>query len=373
MKKTIYTLLILGFGVITYLNLVAFDTGIVGFTKKNGNDIGCVCHDLRPSPIVSVTVSGPSDVFVNDTVTYSLKFTGGPDIAGGCDISASLGELLISTNDTSLRRQEPFPGSGFELTHRYPKLFTGDTLEFIFRYVAPPTPNVIDTIFASSNSVDNDISSNNDLWNYSEDFLINVLDKPLPVELTSFTSSVSGRNVMLNWTTSSELNNSGFEIERSEFKPQNSNQNLYDWIKVGFSNGNGTVSTAKNYLFTDLGLNTGKYNYRLKQIDFNGNFEYYNLAPEVEIGKPNKFNLSQNYPNPFNPSTKINYELPSDGTVSIKLFDMTGREVAVILNEVKAAGFYSVNFDAGNLPSGTYIYRFSHNQFTDSKKMLLMK
>ncbi len=369
MKKTIYTLLILGFGIITYMNLVAFDTGIVGLTKKNGMDIGCVCHDFRPSPNVTVTVTGPSDVFVNDTVTYILKLTGGPDIAGGCDISTSLGELLISSNDTSLRRQEPFSGSGFELTHRYPKLFTGDTLEFVFKYVAPSTPNVTDTIFAASNSVDNDFSSDNDLWNYSEDFLISVLDKPLPVELSSFTSSVSGRNAELSWSTSSELNNSGFEIERFEIN----SQNLSDWIKIGFVKGNGTVTSAKDYSFTDTGLNTGKYSYRLKQLDFNGNFEYYSLSAEVVIGSPDKFSLSQNYPNPFNPTTKINYELPSDGSVNIKLFDMTGKEVAVILNEVKTAGYYTVNFNAGNLPSGAYIYRLSHNKFTDSKKMLLMK
>ena len=115
------------------------------------------------------------------------------------------------------------------------------------------------------------------------------------------------------------------------------------------------------------------YSYRLKQIDFNGSFEYHNLSNDVEIGVPTEFNLSQNYPNPFNPSTKIDFQIPENGNVKITLYDMTGREVAVILNEVKEAGYYNVNFNGSNLSTGAYFYRINANDFTATKKMTLIK
>lgn len=190
----------------------------------------------------------------------------------------------------------------------------------------------------------------------------------LPVELASFTSTVSGRDAVLNWSTSSEINNQGFDVERKTDG---------EWSKVGSVNGNGTTNETHNYSFTDRNLNNGTYNYRLKQIDFNGHFEYFNLSNEVIIGIPEKYNLSQNYPNPFNPSTKINYDLPFDSKVSIKLFDMSGREVATLVNENISAGYHSINFNGANLSSGTYFYKIvadaNGNNFTSVKKMVLIK
>ena len=191
----------------------------------------------------------------------------------------------------------------------------------------------------------------------------------LPVELSSFVSIINGNSVTLNWSTSTETNNAGFDIERS------SSNNT--WTKVGTVNGNGTSSTPHNYSFTDRAVEKGKNNYRLKQTDFNGNFEYHNLSNEVIIGVPVKFDLSQNYPNPFNPSTKINFDMPTDGRVAIKLFDMSGKEVAVLVNEVKTAGYHTVDFNASNLSSGVYMYSLTvdanGNNFTATKKMLLVK
>jgi len=201
----------------------------------------------------------------------------------------------------------------------------------------------------------------------------NLFDPILPVELTSFISTVSGSNVILNWSTSREINNSGFDIERSEVKGQSTN----DWRKVGFVTGNGNTSENSFYQFTDRGLNEGKYIYRLKQTDFNGNFAYHNLSNEVIVGNPEKFSLSQNYPNPFNPSTKINYDLPFDAKVSLKVFDMTGREVATLVNEFKTAGYYIADFNASNLSTGVYLYRITADangqNFTSEKRMVLIK
>lgn len=190
----------------------------------------------------------------------------------------------------------------------------------------------------------------------------------LPVELAAFTSTISNRDVTLNWTTVTETNNSGFDVERS------SNG---EWSKIGNVTGNGTTTTPMNYSFTDRGLNSGSYNYRLKQIDYNGNFAYFNLSGEVSVGIPTTYNLSQNYPNPFNPSTTINFDLPFDSKVSIKLFDVSGKEVATLVNDVKTAGYYTVKFNGSNLSSGIYFYRISAesngNNFVSSKKMTLVK
>jgi len=149
----------------------------------------------------------------------------------------------------------------------------------------------------------------------------NANDGALPVELLSFTATANRNNVDLRWTTATETNNSGFEVER-KLASEN------DWRRVASVEGHGNSNEPKQYSLTDMNLQTGKYNYRLKQIDYNGNFEYHNLTGEIIVGVPEKFDLSQNYPNPFNPVTKINYELPIDGKVTMKIFDITGREVA---------------------------------------------
>ncbi|MBS1518987.1 MAG: T9SS type A sorting domain-containing protein [Bacteroidetes bacterium] len=191
----------------------------------------------------------------------------------------------------------------------------------------------------------------------------------LPVELISFNSNLIDNDVILNWSSLSELNNAGFDIERKDQKEKTN----VSWKKIGSLSGHGTTSIVQNYFFKDNNLLTGSYSYRLKQIDFNGNFEYFNLSNEVVIGIPEKFELSQNYPNPFNPSTKIDFSLPADGLVTMKIFDMSGKEVMTLLNEVKTAGYHSVNFNASNLSSGIYFYRLSAADYTDTKKMMLVK
>ena len=193
-----------------------------------------------------------------------------------------------------------------------------------------------------------------------------ILDAPLPVELASFASVINRNNVTLNWSTSSEINNSGFDIER---KFLNSNE----WIKIGNVTGNGTSSAIHNYSYADLKLHSGTYNYRLKQIDFNGNFEYFNLSNEVIIGSPTDFFVSQNYPNPFNPTTKIDFDIPVDGFVNITLYNLTGKEIAILSNEFKTAGFHTIQFNASDIPSGVYFYRINSGDFTSTKKMQLIK
>ncbi len=202
-------------------------------------------------------------------------------------------------------------------------------------------------------------------------FALSDATTPLPVELASFISYIDRRNVILKWSTISEQNNAGFDIERKESSSVN------NWNKVGNVPGAGTSSSARSYIFTENNLNTGKYNYRLKQIDFNGNFKYHELAEEVEIGIPNKYEISQNYPNPFNPTTKINYDLPFDSKVQIKIYDMTGREVHQLVNQVQVAGYYTTQFNASSLASGVYFYQINatsgKQSFVKTMKMVLVK
>lgn len=193
-------------------------------------------------------------------------------------------------------------------------------------------------------------------------------NQAMPVEMMAFTSSVNKDNVILNWQTATEENNRGFEIYRSI------KDSKTEWFKIGFVNGNGTKHTPTNYTFTDSKLKTGKYYYRLKQLDNNGNMQYYDLNNFVEIKPPSKFELSQNYPNPFNPTTKISFLLPGDTKVSLKIYDISGREVSeIIKNRFYKADFYTVDFNASNLASGVYFYRIVTENFTDIKKMVVIK
>ncbi|MBS1551707.1 MAG: T9SS type A sorting domain-containing protein [Bacteroidetes bacterium] len=197
------------------------------------------------------------------------------------------------------------------------------------------------------------------------DTVLKIWQSALPVELSSFTSAVDNRDVVLKWSTVMELNNSGFDIERT------SDHN--SWTRIGNVAGNGTTNELRNYEFRDRNLASGTYNYRLKQIDFNGNFEYFNLSNEVEIGIPDRFSLSQNYPNPFNPNTKIAFEIPKEGNVTLSVYDNGGKLVSTLVNGYKAAGYYTVDFSASNLSSGVYFYKIEYNGLSKVMKMTVIK
>lgn len=193
----------------------------------------------------------------------------------------------------------------------------------------------------------------------------------LPVKLFSLNSLVTGRNATINWKTEWENNNKGFEILRASVNKNGSKGNFEN---IGFVKGKGTTSEPGSYSFADNNLNTGKYAYRIKQIDYNGNFEFYDLNNIVEIGTPNKFTLSQNYPNPFNPATKIDFEIPADGKVSLIIYDISGKEVSRVLNnEFKNAGYHSIDFNGIKLSSGVYLYRLLADNYSVTKKMTLVK
>lgn len=194
----------------------------------------------------------------------------------------------------------------------------------------------------------------------------------VPVELLSFTASVTSNNVTLNWITSSETNNLGFEIQRinSILNSLQSDENT-GWENIGFVAGKGTTTESNNYSFTDK-TEPGKYNYRLIQIDYDGSFTY---SPEiyVEVSAVSEFLLEQNYPNPFNPTTTISWQSPVSSHLTLKVYDLPGREVATLVDEYKPAGQYEVAFNAIGLSSGIYLYKLTAGEFVQTKKLLLLK
>lgn len=192
----------------------------------------------------------------------------------------------------------------------------------------------------------------------------------VPVELTSLTANVAGNSVELNWTTATETNNQGFEILRSA-------QNDNDWQQIGFVPGFGTTTEPKSYSYTDQSVNSGKYYYRLKQIDYDGSFTYSDVA-EVEVSLPIEFSLDQNYPNPFNPSTTIQFSLPVDAQVKISVYNLVGEKAAEVVSKEFSAGIHKVYFDASVLTSGVYFYQLDATgndgkTFSSVKKMTVLK
>jgi hypothetical protein len=195
----------------------------------------------------------------------------------------------------------------------------------------------------------------------------------LPVELTSFAAMASAAGAALTWTTATEVNNYGFEIERRIISNHKITQSISDeWLKIGFVEGNGTSNSLHSYSYTDNSVTSGRYAYRLKQIDNDGAFKYSDEA-EVTFGIPSTFTLNQNYPNPFNPTTKISYSLPEAVNVHISVFDLLGREIISLLNEEQQSGNYSVDFNAGKFGSGIYFYRIQAGNMIETKKMIFMK
>ncbi len=195
------------------------------------------------------------------------------------------------------------------------------------------------------------------------------IDQEVPVELISFTAERTDAGVELNWKTATETNNSGFTIERSRDEE--------NFVQISFISGKGTTTEVTSYNYLDTGIETGKYYYRLKQIDFDGTSKYLNVVL-VDVGLPKQFELSQNHPNPFNPSTTIKFQLPVDANVKIGLYNSIGQKVSELLNSDLSGGVHEVTFDGSNLSSGIYYYTMNAfgkdgKNFSSTKKMILIK
>ncbi len=198
---------------------------------------------------------------------------------------------------------------------------------------------------------------------------------PLPVQLASFTASVSGGSrVELRWTTVTETNNYGFRVQKS-----GAEAGTYSTLEGSFVPGGGTTITPRSYSFTDV-TSAGLWYYRLEQIDLDGTLHYSEpvqvdvvTSVKEKVGAPKEFGLGQNYPNPFNPLTVIVYDVPKDAHVVIEVFNLIGQKVATLVDARKPAGSHTVQFDAGILTSGVYLYKMSAGDRTFLRKMVLAK
>jgi len=328
-------------GMTTASNAAANASFNIEFFVRQGNALG--------GPVGS----GPGSSPAGWTSLGIVPVTQGP-IAGGVSLLFATPAIIINPGDTAgvamifTVAGPRYFGSGSPPLETYTNtgltLVTGDVRS------APFTPT---GSFFSSRALVGEIH----------------YDGVVPVELVSFTASVMQLNnqnaVELSWMTATEVNNSGFGIER---KTENT-----EWENIGFVDGHGTTTEAQSYSYIDKDLSAGSYSYRLKQVDFDGSFKYHILAETVEIGSIKTFALAQNYPNPFNPATIISYQLPIEGLVTLKIYDMLGNEVATLVNEIKTAGEYQVEFNASALSSGIYFYRLQAGSFVETKRMMLMK
>jgi hypothetical protein len=202
-------------------------------------------------------------------------------------------------------------------------------------------------------------------------------DNPLPVELVSFRGTATAQGVQLTWQTATELNNAGFEVRRKA-----ANEDFVTIASYRFDpslRGKGTTSSTTTYSFVDATVEAGKtYTYRLRSVDYDGTIHDYAQTVSVEVREPvqarvYEYALEQNYPNPFNPTTTIRYSLKETGKVSVRVYDVMGREVKVLVDGVQGAGEYAVVVDATGLSSGVYVYQLRAGGLLLTRKMMLVK
>ena len=306
----------------------------------------------------SITLTSPLDI--SGALGATLEF----DTQWSIEDNWDYAQVLISTNNgtnwTPLQGQFTNPGTGSFQPNGEP-LYDGTQSSWVHE--------VIDISEFASNQLklkfqlvsDQSITADGI---YLDNIKVTTYNA-VPVELISFYADCSGNSISLNWTTASEINNEGFEVQRNIGGSD-------EWEVIGFVKGAGTSTEAVNYSIEDKNPLSGKSFYRLKQIDFNGTYKIYN-AVEVSFVPVFTYSLQQNYPNPFNPATSIKFSIAKTEHVILKVYDILGNEVATLVNDIREPGDYSLSFNGNKLSSGIYIYKLTAGTFSAVKKMILTK
>jgi hypothetical protein len=268
----------------------------------------------------------------------------------------------------------------FNILRKHGPLFGAGLLEPIGTAPVNATVYIDSTVVIDSTYTYSVVAYNE--FEFSDTITFATIHVVIPVELVSFSYEITGQNdVTLSWITATETNNQGFEIGRSQMLNDKVRK---EWERIGFVEGKGTTTEIQHYSYKDKDVNPGRYQYKLKQIDYDGTFEYSDIV-EAEITSVNEYSLSQNYPNPFNPSTKIKFTVPSviasgakqSQLVTLKVYDVLGNEVATLVNEEKPEGEYQVEFSPEssikNPASGIYFYQLKTGSFIQTKKMIYLK
>ncbi|RKY95843.1 MAG: T9SS C-terminal target domain-containing protein, partial [Ignavibacteriae bacterium] len=330
-------------------NVIALAVGL-DLTATNGIDPALGETDLPPFP--------PAGVF---ECRFDLFPYAGSALSSYFDYRNAPSFPYTGVVEHTLWFQTSAPAIPIDISYDIPtgaEMMITDQIGGSFLNIGPFTGVGVATIPGSYTAV------------FGKAFVIMDYDAIVPVELTSFTAGLSGQTVILNWTTATEINNQGFEIERHTV--------TNNWEKIGYVPGFGTTSEPKTYSYTDDNIVTGTYTYRLKQVDYDGTFSYSDEV-EVEVDfSPSDFALFQNYPNPFNPSTLVRFQVPQTSSVTVKIYDMLGQEVRTLFAGEVVTGTYTANWnglnDAGvQMSSGSYIYKMVAGDFVQTMKMVLLK
>ncbi|MEJ2196013.1 MAG: T9SS type A sorting domain-containing protein, partial [Ignavibacteriaceae bacterium] len=322
-------------------------SGYDGVNFQSGHATSSDGTNWTKDPLNPVLESGdyqPAVLFDGDRDTYYMWYSSGDALGWSVGYAYSMdGSTWNKYPENPV--MEPGPNGSWDeaFTGLFGVIFNEDSTVFKMWYTGAGASAIADWDIGYATAPNNHI---------------------LPVELMSFTALANSKEVLLNWSTATELNNLGFEIQR--------NTSGKEFFTVGFVNGHGTTSEQQNYRYTDKNLNSGKYYYRLKQIDYDGSYEYSDVI-EVEWRVFDTYLLDQNYPNPFNPATIIGFGVRENSNIKITVLNSIGEEVGTLLNENKEPGFYQVEFSASNLPSGIYFYQLKAGSFVETKKMILLR
>lgn len=378
MKRTLYIFLVLGIAAIatqTFAQLPTTTLRLMGQTNDSANVFRFSVYLKNTSAAAVLLSGGQFHMNFDKTILNGGTATLLIDTTGLGTLGPKNPTVITTTTPGQFRTAAPTPPGP---TGAY-TLAPGDSVlvaRFRVRNTVPflailpglewrtVLPNPFVKYGAYINTVNTEIQS-------AATFFLE--QRIIPIELTTFTASVIGRDIQLQWKTATELNSDRFEVERSL-------KGNAAWQVVGNVKAQGTSTSPKDYTFTDARVSAGKFMYRLKMIDNDGTFKY-SAAIEAEIALPKEFGISQNYPNPFNPTTKIEYQLPVDAKVTLELFSMSGEKIADLVNQDLAAGYYNVDLNSASyrLPSAVYIYRIqakgkaAAESFVSTKKMVLIK
>lgn len=344
------------------LNSIDLSLWSVQYTKFNGNvwEVTTLAGSILPNGYYIIQEGG------GVWGEFLLPFV--PNAIGNIDIDKNKGKIALVNIQTALTVSNPlddpsvidFIGYG-NGTNAYEGTGPG------------PQLGLTSSVRRKDNSGNNTYGTNGNGWDTNDNFLDLYLEPdiinnpPLPVELSSFSAVILPTCVKLKWRTETEVNNYGFEVQKSVDRSQES-----EWNVIGFVQGHGNSNSPKDYSFNDECVTSGKYSYRLKQLDTDGKYEYSKVI-EIEIVAPDEYQLSQNYPNPFNPTTKITFSLPQAGNVKLLVYNLLGEQVVELVNEFKEAGVHTINFDALELNSGIFLYKLDAENRSLIRKMTLIK
>jgi len=363
--------------------LVLYPINQTQFGAGNTGKIRLLCR-------LSANIAVIDTIFSADSYTM-LDISGNTAGRGGVllvDTASAVGNVqgkFVFAWDNTSGTGRPFSGYVGEnngITEKfYPTNYSTYAVAGTYSFVIPDSNangvqrlevfNGDGTSFANDQAVGGFSGTVNAMVSPASDTVVSIssTNAPLPVELSSFSSSVSSLGVNLQWQTATELNSYGFDVERAEVKGSAAPQ----FSKIGFVKGSGNSSSTKTYSFTDNTALYGNFQYRLKQVDNSGAFKYSQVIEVNNTNKPLSFAVNQNYPNPFNPTTVINYTLPEASMVTLTIYNVLGEKVTTLVNQRQEKGIYNVSFNGMNLPSGIYIYQLSAGKNVISQKMMLLK